>query len=667
MDLRLSGIPPAELVSLYQDGALSEREYQAAVEWATQPPARDRWSAYLRDWFLVFGLLLLVCGIIMFGAYNWQGLPRFHKLAIMQLLVLGAWVRSRLRGLDSKEGTATLWAASLLVGALLAVYGQIYQTGADAYSLFLGWSLLIGPWCLAARSNLIWLTEAVLANITFCLFWTQTVGADFAAFAVVYLAFNLVLAGLWEAARKTNPWMSVGLTDALLAAGLAPITVAACLAPWESVYWPCLGVTLVALGFLYARFRHEIGKMTLVALSLASLGGSLMIFLFIESAGGFLLVSLGLLAELTMAARWLKRVHQSSSLSPQPAAEGPQAGRQPRPSVLEQLARQGLLEENPPLEQRSSSVAAPAYLGCLTALGTWFASWFFLLFVFTIVLDSEATALAMGLLLFVATLAARRRVSEASDFLIYLLLSVNLAGQILVAVGAAGSLSADVSTLALIFLLLHVTGLLWYEDHLGRCLFAFGSVLSGGYLSAESGGAAPLSLCLLVVAVLVSSLYCRQRGWLLSRWRKWHGPVAFGWCCGLLFMVGVWGFDVPFLWSPDRAQPWLAAAGLTLVAAATAVRLQAPASAVVALLVLGGLTFTMPGLMAATLVFILAFHTRSQATSTVAILALLLFGIHYYYNLELDFMAKSASLIGGGLLLLMARSSLRSQETTHAF
>ena len=45
-----------------------------------------------------------------------------------------------------------LIAASVLVGVLLAVIGQVYHTGADAYSLFAAWTLLILPWTLASRS-----------------------------------------------------------------------------------------------------------------------------------------------------------------------------------------------------------------------------------------------------------------------------------------------------------------------------------------------------------------------------------------------------------------------------------------------------------------------------------------------------------------------------------
>ena len=41
--------------------------------------------------------------------------------------------------------------ATFLIGTLFAVFGQIYQTGADAYDLFLGWTLFTILWAVAIR------------------------------------------------------------------------------------------------------------------------------------------------------------------------------------------------------------------------------------------------------------------------------------------------------------------------------------------------------------------------------------------------------------------------------------------------------------------------------------------------------------------------------------
>ncbi|MET0204922.1 MAG: DUF2157 domain-containing protein [Casimicrobiaceae bacterium] len=53
------------------------------------------------------------------------------------MIALAVW-----RGLDTLPGKAALVAA-LLAGALLALVGQVYQTGADTFELFAAWAVAI--------------------------------------------------------------------------------------------------------------------------------------------------------------------------------------------------------------------------------------------------------------------------------------------------------------------------------------------------------------------------------------------------------------------------------------------------------------------------------------------------------------------------------------------
>ena len=66
-------------------------------------------------------------------------------------------------GFDRPAGQALLIGASVLTGVLLAVIGQVFQTGADAFELFLVWTVLILPWTLASRSAAHWLVWLVVA------------------------------------------------------------------------------------------------------------------------------------------------------------------------------------------------------------------------------------------------------------------------------------------------------------------------------------------------------------------------------------------------------------------------------------------------------------------------------------------------------------------------
>ncbi len=672
MEFRLPGVPPSDLVELYERRGLSDREYKLAIEWATKPPARERWAGYLRDWCLVFGLILLVAGVVVFGAYNWQALPHLQKLGLLQTLLVGAWVGSRLREADSLSGKALLWTACMLVGALLAVFGQIYQTGADAFALFLTWSALIVPWCLSGRSNLIWASQAVLLNLTLVLYWDQRISVGLAGLALAYAAFSGGLAVLWNRLRPSHAWMKAGLGDALFANAMTPLTVAGCAAFWEGeAYLPSLALCLGVAGWSMTRHRNSwpLRRLAVPVFSLTVLAAAATIRALIGwDVPGMLLIALALLAEVTLAASWLRRVDREIA----PEASLPSA-RSAEPDLFEVLASNGLLDSLPDGEQRRHLRPTPAYVSVLAAVGAWLSSWFFLGFVGLGLSGSESGMMVTGLLLWAGTILGRRALGERSEFLAYLCLAVNLAGQLMVMLGMTAISGMTVEAALGVAFFLQGVGLLWFKDRLGCGLFAFASVISGGLFLWSWAGGWALNWWLLAVALGLSRLLIGQRGWLLSRWRQWHGAVALGWCFGFLLMVGVWnsgltwGWGWGLGWSWGAPQPGLLAVGLTVLAAANAVRLQAPLTAVAGLLLLGALTFTMPGLMAALLVFMLAFHTRSAGASRLSILALLVFGVLYYYNLDLSFLAKSATLVASGLLLLLVRSGMRGAVARHAF
>ena len=128
------------------------------------------WGRWARNAVLAVAVGQLLAGIAFFFAFNWAELPPFAKLGLIQggivLCAAGAWIGRR----HQIAWEALLTAAAALVGVLLAVFGQIYQTGADAYTLFVGWGLLILPWVVLARALplwVLWLTVAGVGGFTY--------------------------------------------------------------------------------------------------------------------------------------------------------------------------------------------------------------------------------------------------------------------------------------------------------------------------------------------------------------------------------------------------------------------------------------------------------------------------------------------------------------------
>lgn len=111
------------------------------------------------------GLGSLGAGIIFFVAANWPiwGLAgRFGLLEAALVLCIGLALR---QPPPLRNGQAALLLATFLTGALLALFGQSYQTGADVHELFFTWALLALPFAVAALSGAVWAVWWVVLDV----------------------------------------------------------------------------------------------------------------------------------------------------------------------------------------------------------------------------------------------------------------------------------------------------------------------------------------------------------------------------------------------------------------------------------------------------------------------------------------------------------------------
>lgn len=181
------------------DTATAERAN--AVLGSDPSPAQWRW--FLERIGLWLGVALCAAGVICLIAANWEDLGKFTRLYGMQaVLVLAVGVAWRL-GLSRIAGQAALWLATILLGGLLALIGQTYQTGADTWELFALWTVLSLPWVFAGRHAALWLLWAMLLNVS-CALWLDLRPRHIAfqldnVLSVLGL-LNLLLLMAWEAA-----------------------------------------------------------------------------------------------------------------------------------------------------------------------------------------------------------------------------------------------------------------------------------------------------------------------------------------------------------------------------------------------------------------------------------------------------------------------------------
>ena len=188
----------SNLRDLYDQQLLSLEAYRFSLRHFDGSKPDSRISFCL----LVIGTLLTLSGIIFFFAYNWANLTAPIKFLLVESLLGIAVVIPLFKGFHTGAGRAGLCAATVLIGVFLAVFGQIYQIGADRYELFGGWALLSLPWVILGNMQGLWLFWIGLLNLTSILYYIQVIGLpSYMAYSGIFL-FLTILNGSFLVARE---------------------------------------------------------------------------------------------------------------------------------------------------------------------------------------------------------------------------------------------------------------------------------------------------------------------------------------------------------------------------------------------------------------------------------------------------------------------------------
>jgi uncharacterized membrane protein len=271
------------LVAWRHEGVLDVGAFTRAQEVLATAPAAAQWRRFLDGLALWLGVILLASGAICFIAANWDRFDRLTHLFGMQAVLAAAVAAVGWLGLARVGGQATLLLATLLLGGLLALVGQTYQTGADTWELFALWAALALPWVLAGRSVALWLLWAAVLNVAAAL-WLQLnatfwFGAWNTAALIGLLDLALLAAVEWAAGR----WPEFGGRAAprlLAAAALLALTIngiadvfdgMADVVDGEARFGAASAAWLLAtlaLGYAYLRLRPDLPILAMLALSI---------------------------------------------------------------------------------------------------------------------------------------------------------------------------------------------------------------------------------------------------------------------------------------------------------------------------------------------------------------------------------------------------------------
>ncbi|UXK07160.1 DUF2157 domain-containing protein [Shewanella putrefaciens] len=315
-------------------------------------PSAASWRTLFSTILLWLGTFSFVSGVIFFFAYNWQSLGRFAKFALIEVAILltislFVWLyyraacrvsaaypyKSSLLGVTTAN--AMLFGASILVGGLLALVGQTYQTGADPWQLFALWAIVILPFAWVARFDALWLLIAGLLNLslglffdTFSHFWGDF--WDEQALLFTFVIFNLVIyyTFVFLDRKATGSW-HVPLVE--YACSMFAMGCFTWLITWlifddvsehHGFYTGvmCGYFAHLVIGFFIFRYRlPRIYPLALGGFSLIAVVGALWVKLMFEDnepIGGFLFIGLYIILASTGLSLWLRKLNRLFNTQP---------------------------------------------------------------------------------------------------------------------------------------------------------------------------------------------------------------------------------------------------------------------------------------------------------------------------------------------------------------
>ncbi|MES1263411.1 MAG: DUF2157 domain-containing protein, partial [Peristeroidobacter soli] len=110
---------------------------ETVLDLADARPSRAEGTRFFANCLRIAGLLSLAAGIIFFVAANWSRVSVFGRFALIELVLIACAVLAWIKPPPAFLGRGAVFLAFIATGALLALFGQTYQTGADIYELFL--------------------------------------------------------------------------------------------------------------------------------------------------------------------------------------------------------------------------------------------------------------------------------------------------------------------------------------------------------------------------------------------------------------------------------------------------------------------------------------------------------------------------------------------------
>ena len=315
----------SQILSWVERGFIPREKARAALSAVGVLPDLRRWRVFIESLLIWLGGTALALALMFFIAYNWDSMGRFGKFSLIEVSLLLSLVVYWKLAPDSLAGRVSLLVSSLLVGVLLAFYGQTYQTGADTWELFWNWALLMLPWVLISRFVVQWLLWIALLNLAIVLYFQVRPGlfgfalSSFEDRLWLLFCFNSIVWLIWEYSSKRFTFLAQRWAVRLIAMASGSAITTLCIYSifdGDTAVWPIVLVYFAWLGAVYYSYRLRIpdlfmlagGCLSAIVVVLAFAGRQLLETN--NAVGGFLLMTFLLAGLASVATIWLRNVHR---------------------------------------------------------------------------------------------------------------------------------------------------------------------------------------------------------------------------------------------------------------------------------------------------------------------------------------------------------------------
>ena len=313
-----------QIIHLIQHGFIQPESVDEALAVSGLTPGSNNWHRFIDRALLLLGGLSLAFALMFFVAYNWNDIGKFAKFGLVQIAIIIAIGCYWKLGGEKLSAKVSLLVGAILVGVLLALFGQTYQTGADPWQLFFYWALLILPWALLGRYSAIWLVWLLLVNLSLVLYHQSIRNALWFLFDAetgllwLQFAFNTIALVIWELSIRYCQWLSTRWVVRILAtASGTSLTWLVITTIFESGNNSFVSILvwlawMPSMYFVYRKLRQDLFMLAGMCLS-----GILITVSFLSNAmlqgfdaGGFLVVAMALIGLGSGATIWLKGIHR---------------------------------------------------------------------------------------------------------------------------------------------------------------------------------------------------------------------------------------------------------------------------------------------------------------------------------------------------------------------